>query len=63
MEGSLRSLLAAVGEPVSREWSLDPFHANHAASRVELLALLSRVPRDRTGPVTSYYDDIDPVGA
>jgi hypothetical protein len=52
MEGSLRSLLAAVGEPVSREWSLDPFHANHAASRVELLALLSRVPRDRTGPVS-----------
>lgn len=52
MEGSLRSLLAALGEPVSREWSLDPFHANHAASRVELLALLSRVPRDRTGPVS-----------
>jgi len=52
MEGSLRSLLAAVGEPVSREWSLEPFHANHAASRVELLTLLSRVPRDRAGPVS-----------
>lgn len=52
MEASLRSLLAAVGEPANSEWPLDPFHANHAASRVELLALLSRVPRDRSGPVT-----------
>jgi len=52
MEGSLRSLLAAVGEPISREWSLEPFHANHAASRVELLTLLSRAPPDRAGPVS-----------
>jgi hypothetical protein len=41
-----------VGEPVGLEWSLDPFHANHAASRVELLTLLSRGPRDRVGPVS-----------
>ncbi len=50
--GSIRRLLEAVGEPLSREWSLDPFHASHAASRVELLALLSRTPRDRSGPVS-----------
>lgn len=52
MDGSLRRLLAAVGEPVSREWSLEKFHANHAASRVEILTLLSRIPRDRVGPVS-----------
>jgi hypothetical protein len=52
MEQSLASLLAAVGEPSATEWSLDPFHANHAASRVELLTLLSRGPRDRLGPVS-----------
>jgi hypothetical protein len=52
MEGSLRSLLAAVGEPVSREWSIEPFHANDAASRVEILTMLARVPRDRSGPVS-----------
>ena len=50
--GSVTGLLEAVGEPTSREWSLDPFHANHAASRVELLALLSRGPRDLSGPVS-----------
>lgn len=53
MAGSLTRLLAAVGEPKSSEWStLDPFHANHAASRVELLALLTREPLDRSGPVS-----------
>jgi hypothetical protein len=52
MGASLRRLLAAVGEPSAREWSLDPFHANHAASRVELLMLLSRAPHDKTGPVS-----------
>lgn len=50
--GSLERLLEAVGEPGAREWSLDPFHAKHAASRVELLALLSRGPRDASGPVS-----------
>lgn len=52
MEDSLRRLLKAVGEPDGREWRLEPFHANHAASRVEILALLSRAPRDRVGPVS-----------
>lgn len=51
-EESLRALLAAVGEPSVREWSLDPFHAHHAASRVELLMLLSKKPRDRSGPIS-----------
>jgi hypothetical protein len=55
MTGSLTRLLAAVGEPKSSEWStLDPFHANHAASRVELLALLTRQPRDVTGNLVSF---------
>lgn len=50
--GSLNRLLDAVGEPNSAEWVLDPFHVNHAASRVELLALFSRGPRDAYGPVS-----------
>ena len=49
---SLRSLLKAVGEPDGREWKLERFHANHAASRVELLALLSREPRTPLGGVS-----------
>jgi len=49
---SLERLLNAAGEPTPVEWSLDPFHANHAASRVEILALLSREPRDLNGPVS-----------
>jgi len=49
---SLQRLLDAAGEPPSLEWSLDPFHANHAASRVEILALLSLGPRDPNGPVS-----------
>jgi hypothetical protein len=52
LEASLRRLLDAVGEPAVSEWKLDPFHANHAASRVELLTMLAREPRDRTGPVS-----------
>lgn len=52
MTGSVTRLLETVGEPSAREWSLDPFHAAHAASRVELLALLSRGPRDLSGPVS-----------
>jgi len=51
-EDSLRSLLKAVGEPDGREWKLERFHANHAASRVELLALLSREPRTPLGAVS-----------
>jgi hypothetical protein len=55
MAGSLTRLSAAVGEPKSSEWStLDPFHANHAASRVELLALLTRGPRDVSGSLVSF---------
>ncbi len=50
--GSLRALLEAVGEPSSREWALEPFHANHAGSRVELLALLSLAPRSPLGEVS-----------
>lgn len=50
--GSLSRLLHAVAAPPAREWSLDPFHAGHAASRVEVLTLLARSPRDRVGPVS-----------
>lgn len=49
---SLRALLRAVGEPDGREWKLEPFHANHAASRVELLALLSLHPQAPLGRVS-----------
>ncbi len=52
MGGSIERLLDEVGEPVQREWTLDRFHATHAASRVELLALLEQVPRDLEGPVS-----------
>lgn len=52
MEESLKGLLTSVGEPTRIDWSLEPFHANHAASRVELLALLALGPRDRVGPVS-----------
>jgi len=52
MSGSIARLLDTVGEPVAREWTLDPFHAVHAASRVELLALLAQNPRDRSGPIS-----------
>lgn len=52
MEKSLRGLLDAVGRPPTAEWVLEPFHARHAASRVEMLALLERGPRDREGPVS-----------
>ncbi len=51
---SLRRLLDAVGSPNAFEWSLEPFHANHAASRVEILALLSLHPRDRQGLTISW---------
>lgn len=50
--GSLKRLLDAVGDSRPREWTLGPFHASHAASRVEVLALLSQSPRDRSGPVS-----------
>jgi len=52
MSESLARLLGAVGAPTTFEWSLDPFHANHAASRVEILTLLSLEPRDPRGPVS-----------
>jgi hypothetical protein len=55
MGGSIERLLGTVGEPKWTEWaSLDPFHANHAASRVELLALLDRNPRDQVGAAVSW---------
>lgn len=50
--GSLERLSAAVGEPFTSEWSLGPFHANRAETRVEVLALLERGPRDLDGPVS-----------
>lgn len=50
--GSLSALLDAVGDPPKIDWSLDPFHANHAASRVELLALLARGPKSQLGEVS-----------
>ena len=52
MAESLQRLLDAVGDPGSIDWKLQPFHAGSAASRVEMLALLAREPRDRTGPVS-----------
>jgi Protein of unknown function DUF262 len=52
MELSLKRLLDSVGEPSRSDWSLEKFHANHAASRVELLALLALEPRDLSGPVS-----------
>lgn len=52
MLAALRRLHDAVGEPPAPSWSLDSFHAKHAASRVELLALLAREPRDLDGPVS-----------
>lgn len=52
MQGSLRRLLDAVGRPPNAEWVLEPFHSRHAASRVEMLMLLERRPRDRQGPVS-----------
>jgi len=51
-EKSLRALLGTVGRPPAQEWSLDRFNASHAASKVELLTLLAREPRDRVGPVS-----------
>lgn len=51
-EDSLRSLLRSVGEPDDREWKLERFHANHAASRVELLALLALTPSTPLGAVS-----------
>lgn len=52
MTASIGRLLTAVGDPPAREWTLDPFHASHAASRVEMLALLDLAPSDRDGPVS-----------
>lgn len=52
MESSLRGLLEKVGEPIIAQWSLDTFHARQAKSRVELLMLLSKEPRDREGLVS-----------
>jgi len=52
MEQSLKRLLDSVGEPARIDWSLNAFHAKHAASRVELLTLLALEPRDRTGLVS-----------
>jgi Protein of unknown function DUF262 len=52
MEQSLKGLLESVGDPGPADWSLEPFHASHAASRVELLTLLAMGPRDLSGPVS-----------
>lgn len=50
--GSISRLLDAVGEVPAHEWKLGPFHATRAASRVEILALLDRAPRDVDGLVS-----------
>jgi hypothetical protein len=52
MEESLSGLSKFVAEPQRVDWSLSRFHANHAASRVEILALLAHGPRDLNGPVS-----------
>lgn len=52
MQQSLNNLLRIVGEIPRLEWTqLDRFNTTHAASRVELLTLLNRIPRDRNGPI------------
>ncbi|MBK8212886.1 MAG: DUF262 domain-containing protein [Myxococcales bacterium] len=48
---SLDALVAKVGERREASWELRPFHARSAASRVELLVLLEKGPRDHDGPV------------
>ncbi|MDQ3263255.1 MAG: DUF262 domain-containing protein [Myxococcota bacterium] len=48
----VKALLSFVAEPPRVDWTLRPFQARNAASRVELLALLDLCPRDRTGPVS-----------
>jgi hypothetical protein len=52
LTGSIARLLDAVGEPAAYEWKLGPFHATRPASRVEILALLDRGPRDLDGLVS-----------
>ena len=51
-EASLEGLLTSVGVPEHADWTLGPFHAGHAASRAEILALLARGPRDKDGLVS-----------
>ncbi len=46
LAASIARLLDRVGELEAHEWKLGPFHATGAASRVEILALLDRGPRD-----------------
>lgn len=48
----LDALIGNAGDPGRVDWTLQPFHARNAASRLEILALLTRTPSDRTGPVS-----------
>ncbi len=52
LEQSLRNLTASAREPERVDWTLNQFHGTNAASRVEILALLSQTPRDLNGPVS-----------
>lgn len=49
---SLKALMDAVNDVALPAWSLKPFFARSAGSRVELLALLSLGPRSPLGPVS-----------
>lgn len=53
-ESARDALLNLVGEPTRVDWSLQAFSSRSAASRVELLALLSLVPRHRDGDLVSW---------
>lgn len=48
----VQALLSFIAEPPRVDWTLRPFQARNAASRVELLALLDLGPRDREGLVS-----------
>jgi hypothetical protein len=51
LEGSLDRLMARVGAPAVGVWSLEPFNARNARSRIETLALLALRPADLSGPL------------
>lgn len=48
----LDALTGSAGDPERVDWTLQPFHARNAASRLEILALLTRKPSDRAGPIS-----------
>lgn len=49
---SITRLFGALGEPGMGEWKLGPFHENRAGTRIEILAMVERGPRDIDGIVS-----------